>query len=117
MEKLVVGLCKGRHEMPVEEYIFPAELDPTDIDGINVTAWEWVVSRCEVENIVRDPAINQGDDESCHLWQGWKDLVIYVTGLTVALTAVIRACARNGVHLTLMHFDRETGNYLPQRMW
>ena len=34
MKTVRVGLCEGRHEMPVSEYIFPAELDPKDINGM-----------------------------------------------------------------------------------
>jgi hypothetical protein len=39
---------------------------------------------------------------------------VYVTGLSAALAAVIRGCAYNGVPLTLMHYDRDTGEYAEQ---
>ena len=41
-------------------------------------------------------------------------LVIYVTGLTVALVATINACLRVGISVTLMHYNRDTGSYYPQ---
>lgn len=41
-------------------------------------------------------------------------LVLYVTGLTVALVAAINACMRVGISITLMHFNQESGDYYPQ---
>lgn len=41
-------------------------------------------------------------------------LVLYVTGLSQALLAVVKACYRYGVHLTCMHHDRETDTYRKQ---
>lgn len=45
-----------------------------------------------------------------------QHLVVYVTGLTVAvaLVEVINWCIMNKVHLILMHFDKNTGEYYPQ---
>ena len=40
------------------------------------------------------------------------DLVIYVTGLTLALTAVIRIAFTNCMTLTLMLYDNTSGNYI-----
>ena len=40
---------------------------------------------------------------------------LYVTGLTTLLTATLLAAEKAGVEsLVLMHFDRESGKYLPQ---
>tara|TARA_B100000530_G_scaffold272902_1_gene185618 strand:- start:165 stop:482 length:318 start_codon:yes stop_codon:yes gene_type:complete len=40
---------------------------------------------------------------------------LYVTGLTTLLTATLLAAGEAGVEsLTLMHYDRESGKYLPQ---
>ena len=32
---VVVGLCAGRHDMPVGEFIFPTEVDPTDFRAMS----------------------------------------------------------------------------------
>ena len=88
--KKVLGLFKGRHDLPqeVEDYIFTSEIDPADKAGID-------------SQVAKALADVQG-------------LTLYVTGLTVATTAVLAYCIRNLVPVTLMHFDRVSGEYLPQ---
>lgn len=34
---VVVGLCAGRHDMPVGEFIFPTEVEPTDFRAMSQT--------------------------------------------------------------------------------
>lgn len=87
-----MALCEGRHEIPeaVDGAIFPQQLNPLDLEGMRSTA---TVKLAGVE------ALN-----------------LYVTGLTVALVEVINLCHANGVALTLLHFDRETGKYYPQEV-
>ncbi len=41
---------------------------------------------------------------------------LYVTGLTVALIAVINALAKTDTELTLYHYDRDTNSYYPQKV-
>lgn len=90
-EKVFV-LCPARHshlQIDGLPSIFPTEIsDVTDVGGLTEVA----------RNAVR----------------GAEAVVVYVTGLTVATTAVIRACYTLGIPLTLRHFDRSTGEYFPQ---
>jgi len=89
--KKVLGLCKSRHEIKgVTEYVFGNTLDPLAIEEMELHAIEKL--------------------------RGVKQLDLYVTGLTVALVAVINACSILGVTLTLFHFNKETGEYYPQRV-
>lgn len=92
MKKRVYVLCKGRHEMSaeIEGAIFSNTLDPLDIDGM--------------EKIASDKL------------EGVRSLTLYVTGLSVALVAVINVCHQKCIELVLMHFDRATGNYYPQKV-
>lgn len=114
---LCVGLCPGRHALPVEDYIFPESVDPTDLDGLNRLASAWVEAHCVPGQRV-GTGLNQADWHTDVLvWGSDVELVLYVTGLTAATTAVVRACALNGISLTLMHYDRDSGEYLPQQMW
>lgn len=92
-ETISVGLCAGRHDLPVTEYIFAEILDPMDFAGMQKTAYEFVTSNCI-----------------------GKELVVYATGLTAALCAVISMCEAHYVPLTVMHYDRDEGNYKPQRV-
>ena len=94
---VVAGLCKGRHQLPdeVTEYVFPQEVDPLDVEGMTKTASQFLEDH------------------------GARSLILYVTGLTVACIAVCNACKASclGVKLTLMHYNRENGEYYPQEVW
>lgn len=95
-----VALCEGRHPMPegIVSSVFPMSVDPTDIDTLDRVAVDFI--------------------KSCN----GKNINLVVTGLTVALVAVIKAvttCASNdsaAVSLTLWHFNRDTGEYYPQKV-
>lgn len=93
-----LALCESRHPMPeeVEGSIFPETVNPTELLKLRAT--------CErsLDKVI--------------LANGYKYLVCYVTGLTVALVEVINWCRRNNVNLVLMHFNRETGGYYPQEV-
>lgn len=113
---VVVGLCAARHPMPVTEYIYPESVDPTDFDGMEKVAEEFILQHVGL-TVTERQALDQryGEDVSC--WSGKRTLVVYVTGLTAAAAAVIKVCALNGVSLTLMHYNRASGEYLPQQIF
>ena len=92
MKKIALGLCAGRHEIPVENYIF-SEI-PTE--RIFDFAWQ--------EGMARSILVDKEVDE----------LVLYVTGLTVASFSVMNVCKELGVKLTLMHYNRDSGEYVSQ---
>lgn len=98
VKELSVSLCSGRHFISQAKNgsIFGPRLDPTDINGIEAQANAWVES-----------AVGSG-----------VDLInLYVTGLKVALVAVIRASIFHNVDLVLWHYSRDNGEYLPQEVW
>lgn len=90
-EKVFI-LCPARHSHPQTDglpSIFPAEIaDVTDVGGLT--------------GIARNA-----------VW-GCAGVDLYVTGLTVAVGAVIRACYMDAVPLTLWHYDRARCEYYPQ---
>ena len=89
-----LGLCENRHEIKdINTYLFKEgdiqfPINPSDI-------------RRKVVDRFNELGITDKDD-----------LVIYVTGLTPALTAVIRIAFKNCMTLTLMHYDKETKTYI-----
>jgi hypothetical protein len=87
-----LSLCEGRHNISgVEGYIYPRYVkDPTDLVGLASTAHEALKDCTELD--------------------------LFVTGLSVALTTVIRYCADHGITLTLYHYDKLTGEYYRQPM-
>lgn len=92
-----LALCESRHPMPeeVEGSIFPETVDPTELLRLRATCKRSLDSA---------------------LAGGIKYLVVYVTGLTVALMEVVNYCHRNNINLVLMHFNWETGEYYPQEV-
>lgn len=87
---LNMALCEGRHSIPqaVDGSIFSNTLNPLDVSGL--------------------------EEQAFHKLEGVNALNLYVTGLSVALVAVINVCHREDIMLTLWHYDRDSGNYYPQ---
>lgn len=87
-----MALCQGRHEIPeaTDGSIFDNELDPLAVEDL--------------------------ETEALRKLEGLKFLNLYVTGLTVALVAVLNACRTLDIDVTLYHFDRISGTYYPQKM-
>lgn len=90
-----IGLCEGRHEIKTNEgealdgFIFGTVENPMDF----IT--HFAVASAFFTKI--------------------KECTLYVTGLTTLLTATLLAAEKAGVEkLILMHFDRESGKYVPQ---
>jgi len=89
MKTVVFGLCEGRHEIPISDYIFSGVVDPTDVDGL-----------FEIANSAIPEDVT--------------NVIIYVTGLTVAFGAVVAVCAKRGIALEARHFNRDTNEYYAQ---
>lgn len=100
---LEVGLCAGRHELKnsngeiIDAYIFDEPIeDPLDFAALENT------SNYFIDNL-----------EMCN------DIKLYITGLTPALTSFLirwsKRMSHSGVSLTLMHYNRDTGGYEPQK--
>ena len=109
---IIVGLIKGRHDLPVNSYIFTEAIaDVHDYEAIRRHVADWIA---ENVGIVRKDfciALNQADDCDTPCFVGENSLTVYVTGLTSVTAEVIRCCAINGVSLTLMPFNAATGGY------
>lgn len=98
-----VGLCGARHNFPeaVTDSIFPTTVDPIAVNDLEKIAFE------EIHKIVK-----MHDIHEVHL---------YVTGLSVALLAVINAWHMykkcfpdNYARLIAYHYNREDNSYYAQ---
>ena len=113
--ELNLGVCSGRHEMPVDNFVFDKIVDPTDVKALEGKALEWYRS-----NVT--PLIEEGLN---------VDINIYVTGLTVATIAIVKVfqsehefavdydnptIVHNG-QITLWHFNAAGGDYYPQPLF
>lgn len=115
MKNVTVGLIKGRHEMPVNGYIFDGEISNVhDYSAIRRHVSEWIAENVGITRRDFGIGLNQADDNDVTCFCGENSLTVYVTGLTSVTAEVIRCCAINGVSLTLMHFDAATGGYREQ---
>ena len=85
-----LGLIRGRHEIAeVKDYIFNEAIsDVTDL--------------ATMTKVVADKLRNI------------KSLDLYITGLTVATTTVIKVCIDNDIELSLWHYDTATNTYFEQ---
>jgi len=97
-----IGLCEGRHEIKTNEgealdgFIFGTVENPMDFFSHFEAAKDFFL----------ESICNSHTD---------SNYTLYVTGLTTLLTATLLAAEKVGVEsLTLMHFDRESGKYVPQ---
>ena len=113
-DAVIVGLCAGRHDMPVGEFIFSTEVDPTDFRAMSRTVDAFLDARVGTHLSNYGTRFNDNEYADIEVTTGDRPLVVYVTGLTACVAAVIRGCVYRGIELTLMHYDRTTGGYLPQ---
>ncbi len=94
MRVVKAGLCCGRHPFPgVEFYIYGSTVDPLDYDALYAQA-VW---------FLKANKLGSGDA-----------LCLYITGLTAATLAVVRACHEAGVGLIAYHYDKKTGGFTIQ---
>lgn len=96
MIQISLGTIKGRHQLPVTDYVINKEIqDVTDIEKIQQ----------DVDYYFNELYSLNGKD---------VQIILYVTGLTVVTLAIVKTCIRLGYGLVCMHFDRDTNCYLGQ---
>lgn len=87
-KELVIGLVKGRHDLPVDNFIFDEIDDVFDFLGMSK----------KVHEALKD----------------YSKVQLYVTGLTSALVEVINYCIVKNIDLTLLHYDKIEKRIVPQ---
>lgn len=102
-KEVKVGLCRDRHPMNVNDFIF-------DIVGpelmFDYDKQETLVEQWLIDNIDRDA-------------KGLpiQSLTVYTTGLNCINASVIKACNKAEINLTLMQYDSRMRTYHPQVMF
>ena len=92
-----LGVCAGRHEMPVDGYVVDNIDDPADFTEI----------RQKVDEGMREYYCK---GNTPHV------LDLYVTGLTVVLVEILNWCRQHSIGVTLWHYDAKTGQYFGQNV-
>lgn len=95
IEEVKVGMIAGRHDLPVDNYIFE-EIE-------NVFSFKTIRSK-----------VVQFIQENFKYEDSFKNLIVYVTGLTPVTVEIVSVCVRSHIALTLMHYDKYSGKYIPQ---
>ena len=112
--KVVVGLIKGRHELPVEDYIFNEAIeDVHDYESIRKHIRQFINQNVGIGKTMGTP-LDGVEFGEYPIFYGVHPLEVYVTGLTPVTAELIAFCARKGIVLTLMNYDSNTGKYRPQ---
>lgn len=112
-----LGLCAGRHEMPVNTYIFERIDNPMDFYAMECAASKRIWFLLESAGVPRVQTIVgiHGSMDSGTRYVFDCELLIYVTGLSSALIAALNALQGIGVKkVSLMHFDKEADCYKEQ---
>lgn len=107
------GLIRGRHELPVDDYIFDTIDDITDVNVLTNTAANKLLQMFPHAVITTACLPNQADYTDIPVFCRGQ-LGLYVTGLTVALVAVLNAARQLGVRVILYHYDNSTLDYFTQ---
>lgn len=89
-----VSLCANRHEGLPEESIFPQV----------------------VENVMDFSALDEVAEKFFAARPDMASLDVFVTGLTPCLVAVLKAASKHSVRVYCLHYDKNSGNYLPQEV-
>ena len=123
IKTIKVGLCQGRHNIPdVQGYVFGQFLAPellTNSQGLEQAAegalWDLLT---EHDSFCHACGVKVSHDWCEHESPRVGDfkVALYATGLTVALLAAINAIKKLGGQITVMHYDRESGDYFPQEV-
>ena len=109
-----MGLVSGRHSLPVKDYVFNEIEDVLDFVQLELLA-EKKLMQIFPEFIGEEITTLYNEVDHSDIYRYTRGVLhLYVTGLTPAVMAVVNVCIALGVHLTLMHYDRETGEYIPQ---
>lgn len=124
MESIIrVAVCAARHPFPAGVCpIFEQTIsDPTRVDWLEKRANSKIWSLLPKHAVAVDSYYDLGDPWGYGSYEvAWEPdpvvVEIYATGLTVALLAIIKAAKKYTDTVTVMHYDRETGNYFRQEV-
>lgn len=127
--RLSLELCKGRHDIAeaVDGAIFPTEIkDVTDTENLERKAFNGIWNAAFKHfasgeaGYAYTPYVDDSTGDETYMvpvkMKKGLEVNIYATGLTVALIAALNVCKEEGLEAVVWHYNKETGNYFPQRV-
>lgn len=107
-----LGTVRGRHQMPVENYIFEEDITDFNIIQIESHIEKYLKNLLEAYCEMQAPCLTLEElRERCDF-----RIDLYITGLTSVTTSAIKMCRRQGLNLTIFHYDPTTQDYQKQHM-
>lgn len=120
MKKIRIGICKGRHPLPVKYYVFPQEVNPLDVVQLEAISIKSLVEIATQEGVeIKNTTVildNQVDYHDITVAVYNATVAIYATGLTVAVLAVVKAAKQLFKEVVVMHYDRDSDSYYEQEI-
>ena len=117
MEIIRMGLIRGRHELPVDNYVVDSVADPSDMAAIDRAVRSKlgkVFAPYMRKGTVNIPNATEYVDIPALVSSA--ELHLYITGLTSVALAVINYCYANGIPVTAWHYDLAKKEYVPQKL-
>ena len=112
-----LGTVKGRHEMPVKNFIFDQAITDFRIPMIERHVRQYLEQLLEAYRVKYTPELNQAQLRNHYKFR----IDLYLTGLTSVTTSVIKVLAGghspmggNGIGLNVYHYDPITQDYQGQ---
>ena len=108
-----LGTVKGRHEMPVGNFIFEEDIKDFSIHSIEAHVDIYIQHLIDVFADKYFPELSQREfRKQCIL-----TINLYITGLTSVTTSVIKICNDNKIGLNVFHYDPTTQSYQEQAIF
>ena len=125
-----LGLMEGRHALPVEDYVLPSNivkskvfnkaLEEMDLDKIQDLICQSLANYARNKGIAvyREMPIegSNGEWEMVYAFPKNQQVTLYVTGLTPVLIEALEVLKDYGASVTLMHYDRNSQNYVSRKL-
>lgn len=124
MEKILnMAVCEGRHNIPqaTDGAIFDRQLTAEQIKDVqylyDIAYWNiWAACLPHYKNKETGWLKPSEFEVDVLLVCEGVQLNLYVTGLTVAVIAAIKAAKSHEINVTLWHYDKDNDNYYPQEI-
>lgn len=112
-----LGTVKGRHEMPVKNFIFDQSITDFRIPMIELHVHQYLEQLLEAYRAKYTPELNYSKLRQHYNFR----IDLYLTGLTSVTTSVIKVLAKghghlggNGIGLNVYHYDPILNDYRGQ---
>jgi hypothetical protein len=119
MRKISLNLFSGRHDLPTNKSIFKGALkdvrDVQKIEDLARTSLQLIAFQLGISEELT-VSTDYGTDEVVFDFPRNMEVVIYVTGLTVALIAVLNVLRSYNAKVTLAHYDKVINDYYFQEV-